>query len=187
MGSQSHSVTSRSTSRSRSRRSRKNWGHCMAMCTRNLPTMRLNLMLQISRPGWYRRSKSLHFFSWQLGTRTASPGIFTASPSKPYSALWATVFLSPDPGSSVHKWTYPVVFVSELLVAASYRRRGIARALHDRILAARSEHKAVLLAHPDAARGAIRVPPMGLVPSRSPPPFPDTPLYDTLMKDLPTS
>ena len=57
------------------------------------------------------------------------------------SSLWAMVFLPLYPGQCVREWTYPVVFVSELLVAAKCRRRGIARALHDRFVAARTSPK----------------------------------------------
>jgi ribosomal protein S18 acetylase RimI-like enzyme len=103
------------------------------------------------------------------------------------SPLWATVFLSPDPDQHVQEWTHPVVFVSELLVAARYRHRGIARALHDRFLAARGEPKAVLLAHPDATAAQSAYRRWGWYRVGAGRPFPDTTLYDTLVKDLPAA
>lgn len=101
------------------------------------------------------------------------------------SPLWANVFLSPDPGQNVQEWAYPVVFVSELLVAAGYRRRGVARALHDKFLAARDEPKAVLLVHPDATAAQSAYRRWGWYRVGVGRPFPDTPLYYTLLKDLP--
>lgn len=102
------------------------------------------------------------------------------------SSLWATVFLSPDPGQQVQEWTYPVVFVSELLVAAKYRRQGTARALHDRFLTMRGEPKAVLLAHPDAVAAQSAYRHWGWCRIGAGRPFPSTPIYDTLVKDLPS-
>lgn len=102
-----------------------------------------------------------------------------------HSSLWANTFLSPDPGQRAYESTELLVFVSELLVAAEYRRRGVARALHDRFLAARTEHKAVLLAHPDARAAQSAYCRWGWYRVGAGRPFPDTPLYDTLMKDLP--
>lgn len=97
------------------------------------------------------------------------------------SSLWAMVFLPLYPGQCVREWTYPVVFVSELLVAAKCRRRGIARALHDRFVAARAEPKAVLLAHPDATAAQSAYRRWGWYRVGAGRPFPDTPLYDTLV------
>ena len=101
------------------------------------------------------------------------------------SSLWATVFLSPEPEQHVQDWTYPVAFVSELLVAAKYRHQGIARALHDRFLTARSEPKAVLLAHPDATDAQTAYRHWGWHRVGTGRPFPSAPIYDTLAKDLP--
>jgi GNAT superfamily N-acetyltransferase len=100
------------------------------------------------------------------------------------SPLWATVFLSPEPGYDVHEWIDPVTFVSELLVAASHRRHGIARALHDRFIATRSEPRAVLLAHPEATAAQAAYARWGWYQIGSGRPWPNTPLYDTLVKDL---
>lgn len=102
------------------------------------------------------------------------------------SPQWATVFLSPSPGSNVHDWTHPVAFLSELLVLASHRRRGIARALHDRFIIARGESKAVLLAHPEATAAQSAYERWGWYRIGSGRPWPGTPLYDTLVKDLST-
>lgn len=100
------------------------------------------------------------------------------------SPLWETVFLSPDPRYAVQDWTYPVTFVSELLVSAHYRRRGIARTLHNEFIADRTEPRAVLLAHPEAtaAQGAYKT--WGWYRIGAGRPWPNTPLYDTLVKDL---
>ncbi len=102
----------------------------------------------------------------------------------PQSPMWNSVFLSPDPGQHPHDWPYPVAFVSELLVHAGYRRRGLARALHDRFVAARSEPKAVLLAHPDATAAQAAYRQWGWYRVGMGRPFPGIPLYETLVKNL---
>lgn len=103
------------------------------------------------------------------------------------STRWATTFLSTDHSQQPHDLTGPMVFVSELLVAAGYRGQGIARALHDRFLAARTEQEAVLLAHPDAAPAQYAYRRWGWYRVGAGRPFPGAPLYDTLMKDLPAA
>jgi ribosomal protein S18 acetylase RimI-like enzyme len=75
--------------------------------------------------------------------------------------------------------------ISELLVRSSWRRRGVARALHDRLLAGRSEARATLLVEPDnvpaqaayAAWGWRKVPQLR-------PSWDGAPLYDVLVLDL---
>jgi GNAT superfamily N-acetyltransferase len=103
----------------------------------------------------------------------------------PDSSLWATVFLSPDPERRIQEWIYPVAFLSELLVAVGYRRRGIARVLHDRFLAGRDEPKAVLLAHSDATAAQVAYKKWGWYRVGVGQPFSGTSLYDTLVKNLP--
>lgn len=100
------------------------------------------------------------------------------------SPLWSTVFSHPSSGATVHEQTCPVAFVSELLVAAGYRRRGIARSLHDRFLAARSESSAVLLAHPEATAAQSAYERWGWHRIGAGRPWPGTSLYDTLVKGL---
>jgi GNAT superfamily N-acetyltransferase len=100
------------------------------------------------------------------------------------SPLWETVFLSPDPRHAVDDWIYPVTFVSELLVSAHYRRRGIAQTLHNQFIAMRTEPKAVLLAHPEAMAAQSAYKAWGWYRVGAGRPWPNTPLYDTLVKDL---
>jgi GNAT superfamily N-acetyltransferase len=100
------------------------------------------------------------------------------------SSIWRTIFLSPDPGHHPEDWPYPVAFVSELLVHARYRRRGLARAMHDRFVTTRSEPEAVLLAHPDAIAAQAAYRHWGWYRVGTGRPFPGAPLYETLVKDL---
>lgn len=100
------------------------------------------------------------------------------------SPLWSTVFSHPSSGATVHEQACPVGFVSELLVAAGYRRRGIARALHDRFLASRKEPNAVLLAHPEATAAQSAYERWGWYRIGAGRPWSGAPLYDTLAKGL---
>ena len=100
------------------------------------------------------------------------------------SPLWTTVFLSPEPRYNLRDWTCPVAFVSELLVASNCRHRGIATVLHGAFVAARNEPKAVLLAHPEATAAQTAYRAWGWYRIGSGRPWPNTPLYDTLVKDL---
>jgi GNAT superfamily N-acetyltransferase len=102
------------------------------------------------------------------------------------SPIWKTTFLFPDPGRKPQDRLYPVAFVSELLVHARYRRHGLARTLHDQFIAARSEPEAVLLAHPDATAAQAAYRHWGWCRVGRGRPFPGTPLYETLVKDLRT-
>jgi GNAT superfamily N-acetyltransferase len=100
------------------------------------------------------------------------------------SPMWKTIFLFPDPDQHPQERLSPVAFVSELLVHARYRRRGLARALHDRFIAARGEPGAVLLAHPGATAAQAAYRHWGWYRVGRGRPFPGTPLYETLVKDL---
>jgi len=100
------------------------------------------------------------------------------------SPLWDTVFSSPAPQYPVAHWTYPVTFVSELLVSARYRRRGIGHTLHNQFIAERTEPKAVLLAHPEATAAQTAYKAWGWYRIGSGRPWPNTPWYDLLVKNL---
>jgi ribosomal protein S18 acetylase RimI-like enzyme len=74
---------------------------------------------------------------------------------------------------------------NELMTAPAWRGRGFAHALHDELLADRPEQRATLLVRPDnePARSAYlrwgwRV--VGTIQ-----PFPDSPVFDALLRDLP--
>ncbi|MEV6135025.1 GNAT family N-acetyltransferase [Nocardia sp. NPDC051990] len=78
--------------------------------------------------------------------------------------------------------------LSEIMVCTEYAGRGLARALHDKLLGSRPEQRATLLVEPDNERayrayrswGWNRV---GI----SKPSWPDAPTFDVLIRDLPSA
>lgn len=93
------------------------------------------------------------------------------------SPLWPEFFPSSDQDP-------PVAYVSELLVGAGYRGKGMARALHDRFLATRGESTAALFAHPDAIPAQTAYRRWGWHRTGTGRPWPGARQYDTLIKDL---
>lgn len=71
-----------------------------------------------------------------------------------------------------------------IMVRQAYRRRGIAKALHDALIATRHEHRACLLVLPDnvAARDAYLA--WGWYKIGDLRPFDDAPTYDAMLLDL---
>ena len=71
-----------------------------------------------------------------------------------------------------------------IMVRRAYRRRGIAKALHDKLISTRHEDRACLLVLPEnvAARGAYLA--WGWYKIGDLRPFPDAPVYDAMLLDL---
>ena len=79
--------------------------------------------------------------------------------------------------------TFPL---NELMIRTAWRRRGYARALHDALLRNRQEQRATLLVRPDnvAAHAAYRS--WGWYKLGELQPFADSPVFDAMMRQLPT-
>ncbi|MFY1672205.1 hypothetical protein ACN27G_19925 [Plantactinospora sp. WMMB334] len=75
----------------------------------------------------------------------------------------------------------PTAYVSELLVRAGSRRRGVARRLHDTFVAERREGRVALLAHPKAGPAQAAYSAWGWKRVGYGRPFPGAGEYDTLM------
>jgi ribosomal protein S18 acetylase RimI-like enzyme len=78
--------------------------------------------------------------------------------------------------------TYAII---ELAVLSTHRRRGIARALHNALLADRPEERATLLVRPEAASAQAAYRQWGYVRVGSIRPAIDAPLYDAMVLELP--
>jgi ribosomal protein S18 acetylase RimI-like enzyme len=74
--------------------------------------------------------------------------------------------------------------IIELAVSATYRRRGIAKAMHDALLANRREERVTLLVRPEAAPARTAYERWGYVRVGSIRPWPDAPVYDAMVLDL---
>jgi GNAT superfamily N-acetyltransferase len=75
--------------------------------------------------------------------------------------------------------------LNELMVHADHRRQGIARNLHDVLLASRPEHRATLLVRADNTAARTAYARWGWQTAAKLQPFPDSPAYDALILDLP--
>ena len=75
--------------------------------------------------------------------------------------------------------------LNEIMVTGNWRRRGIARTLHDALLADRPEHRATLLVDPGNTPARTAYLSWGWQLLGHLQPFPDAPVYDALVVDLP--
>jgi ribosomal protein S18 acetylase RimI-like enzyme len=74
--------------------------------------------------------------------------------------------------------------VNEIMVDQRWRRRGIAKILHDTLLAGRPEARATLLVDPDNVPARTAYLSWGWEMLGQLQPFPDAPVYDALVLDL---
>ncbi|MGC4755910.1 GNAT family N-acetyltransferase [Micromonospora trifolii] len=111
----------------------------------------------------YRRQLDLHMqrSGWELVTaRVGGPlvGYIYGFPLSPQTRWWEGIQDPVPPGFTGENGTRTFA-LSELLVHTGWRRHGIASALHDELVASRSETRATLLVRPDntAAQTAYAV------------------------------
>jgi GNAT superfamily N-acetyltransferase len=74
--------------------------------------------------------------------------------------------------------------INEIMVRAPWRRRGIAKRLHDALLADRQEKRATLLVDPSNAPARAAYASWGWIDLTTIRPFPDAPVYQSLLLDL---
>ena len=77
--------------------------------------------------------------------------------------------------------------LNEIMVKESWRRRGIAKSLHDELLTDRPERRATLLVDPTNTPARTAYLSWGWHVLGHLQPFPDAPVYDALVVDLPLS
>jgi GNAT superfamily N-acetyltransferase len=75
--------------------------------------------------------------------------------------------------------------LNELMVHPEYQRRGVARMLHDTLMRSRTESRATLLVRADNAAARSAYFHWGWRVATKLQPFPDSPIYDALILDLP--
>jgi GNAT superfamily N-acetyltransferase len=100
------------------------------------------------------------------------------------SAWWRGQLTEADP-TLIAEDGHRTFALTYMMVRVAHRRRGYARALHNALLANRPEQRATLLVIPDniPARTAYRT--WGWYQVGQLQPFPDAPIYDALVLDLP--
>jgi ribosomal protein S18 acetylase RimI-like enzyme len=90
----------------------------------------------------------------------------------------------PLPDSIVREDAGRTFAIIELAVAAEYRRRGIAKAMHDALLTDASEERVTLLVRPEAMPARSAYEHWGYAQVGTIRPWPEAPLYDAMVLDL---
>ncbi|MFF0118219.1 GNAT family N-acetyltransferase [Micromonospora arida] len=101
----------------------------------------------------YRRQLDLHMqrARWELVTASIGGeliGYIYGFPLPPQTRWWDGIHEPVPPGFTEEDGTRTFA-LSELLVHPARRRQGVARALHDDLVASRTEQRSTLLARPD--------------------------------------
>ncbi|HEV8556095.1 MAG TPA: GNAT family N-acetyltransferase [Actinophytocola sp.] len=97
---------------------------------------------------------------------------------------WWQGATTPLPDSIVREHAGRTFAIIELAVAAEYRRRGIAKAMHDALLVDAKEERATLLVRPEAMPARTAYERWGYARVGSIRPWPEAPLYDAMMLNL---
>jgi ribosomal protein S18 acetylase RimI-like enzyme len=97
---------------------------------------------------------------------------------------WWEGAIDPIPQSVIRESMGRTFAIIELAVLAPYRRHGIAKAIHDALLAKRSEERVTLLVRPEAMPARAAYDGWGYVRVGSIRPWRDAPLYDAMVLDI---
>jgi len=114
-------------------------------------------------------------------------GYASGMPLRPSTDWWRHL-TAPLPGEVTAEHPGRTFALADLLVRAAWRRQGIARALHDLVLAGRTEERATLTVLPGAAAAQHALLSWGWRKvARTRDPRPGSPVYDVLLTSLPVS
>lgn len=133
----------------------------------------------------YRRQVRHERFA--LVTATADRhlvGFAFGLPLSPDTSWWSSL-LTPLPADVTDEWPGRTFALIEFGVVKAWRRRGIGKALHDRLLQSRSEQRATLTVLPDASAAQAAYARLGwhkVAQTRNP--LPGDPIFDVLLKQL---
>ena len=149
----------------------------------------------------YRRAEDAGQFAARFAVQRRQPGFVLAEarhggyltgyaagmPLRPSTSWWREL-TTPLPGEVTTEHPGRTFALAELLVRASWRRQGIAAALHGLVLSGRPEERATLTVLPaaTAAQHAFRSWGWRRV-ARTRDPLPGSPVYDVLLITLPVS
>jgi ribosomal protein S18 acetylase RimI-like enzyme len=97
---------------------------------------------------------------------------------------WWQGATTPLPHSMVKEYAGRTFAIIELAVAAEYRRRGIAKAMHDALLVDAKEERATLLVRPEARPARTAYERWGYATVGAIRPWPEAPLYDAMVLNL---
>jgi GNAT superfamily N-acetyltransferase len=101
------------------------------------------------------------------------------------TTMWWTGLIEPLPDEFVAEDGTRTFAVNEIMVRAPWRRRGVAKVLHDALLDGRPEQRATLLVDDQNAPARAAYASWGWTDLARIKPFPDAPTYHSLVIDLP--
>ncbi|MFD6635781.1 GNAT family N-acetyltransferase [Micromonospora chalcea] len=138
----------------------------------------------------YEQQLAAHMLrkGWELVTARADDELAGYIYGFPLAAdtRWWDGIHEPVPDGFTDEDGHRTFAVCELLVRRSWQRRGIARALHDRLLSTRRERRATLLVRPDNAPARHAYDSWGWRPlTHLHPARPEAPIFMVLIRSLP--
>lgn len=129
-----------------------------------------------SRPGW----------ETVIGYDGGEPvGYAFAVPLAPNTAWWASM-LTPLPEGYTTETGTRTLALNEILVRRQWRGTGTARRIHDELVSGRTEERVTLLVDPEAGDGKVKAnyESWGYEHVGDQQPFPDSPRFAVMMRDL---
>jgi ribosomal protein S18 acetylase RimI-like enzyme len=123
-------------------------------------------------------------FQLVVATTDGKPVGFAFGHQLTADAKWWQGATTPLPDSIVREYAGHTFAIIELAVAAEYRRRGIAKALHDALLVDANEERATLLVRPEAVPARTAYERWGYARVGAIRPWPEAPLYDAMVLNL---
>lgn len=128
--------------------------------------------------------RALEAFMWLFGKHAANPGldfVLAYIGDDPVGQCWGFPTAEPTFGDAI-----PTFGLCEIMVRKAWTGQGIAHALHDELLAGRSESQAELYVRPSNTRAYRTYLKWGWRKvGETRPDLPDAPLYDVLILPLP--
>jgi GNAT superfamily N-acetyltransferase len=103
----------------------------------------------------------------------------------PPRSRWWDGLVTPVPDGFTEETGSRTFAFNELMVHPDHQRQGIARTLHDELLASRHEQRATLLVRADNTPARTAYARWGWQAVAQLQPFPDSPVYDALILELP--
>lgn len=100
------------------------------------------------------------------------------------NTLWWNGAVDPMPADVTTEWPGRTVAIIDMLVRESWRRQGMAEAMHERLLASRTEERVTLLVKPDNEPARRAYEKWGYTHVGRIQPYPDGPTFDSMLRML---
>ena len=123
-------------------------------------------------------------FRLTLATVRGTPVGFAFGHQLAPDTKWWQGATTPLPDEVTREYPGRTFAIIELAVDCRYRRRGIAKVLHDALIEGAAEERATLLVRPEAEPAQTAYEHWGYTRVGGIRPWPDAPLYDAMVRDL---